>query len=104
MKGGGLWGEGGWNFRQVGMPAGGMLPEGGRAWREWKGSGGHLLLLRWSSPGNTMFGDGLGGLDEMFLVYFLCCLGMLAGVMCPERFDRPGCFVWRRRGYGEGRG
>ena len=51
-----------------------------------------------------MFGDGLGGLDEMFLVYFPRCLGMLAGVMCPERFDRPGRFVWRRRGYGEGRG
>lgn len=37
MEGGGLWGGGGWNFRQVGMSAGGMLPEGGRAWSEWKG-------------------------------------------------------------------
>ena len=37
MEGGGLWGGGGWNFRQVGMPTGGKLPEGGRVWSEWKG-------------------------------------------------------------------
>lgn len=103
MKGGGLWGGGDWNFRQVGMPTGGMLPEGGRAWSEWKGWGRYLLSLWWSSPENAMFEAGLGGLDEMFCVYFLCCWGMLAGVMRPERFVCPERFVWRRRGYGEGR-